>query len=50
MRDTEIQHTLYGTNFTMSTLLSLRRALGKAVDELPPLAGTKDFKSARPAW
>lgn len=27
----------------MSTLLSLRQALGKAVDELPPLAGTKDF-------
>lgn len=27
----------------MSTLLSLRQALGKAVDELPNLAGTKDF-------
>ncbi len=27
----------------MSTLLSLRQALGKAVDELPPLAGTKNF-------
>jgi HK97 family phage major capsid protein len=27
----------------MSTLLALRQALGKAVDELPALAGTKEF-------
>jgi HK97 family phage major capsid protein len=33
----------------MATLASLRQALGKAVDELPDLAGTKDFAEAEKA-